>query len=257
MSVEVLFLGTCACDFSEKLKGECKDRFDKDARRSSSMLIDGRILIDCGPHTLNAMEIAGVERAQIGDLVLTHLHDDHYDEENVRELAKNRSTPLRIWVKQGANIQVPNGEIIEVEPFKEYSGQGFVLTGLDANHHEDTYPQHLLIEINGKKIFYGCDGAWLLNKTNAYLSEKGVDLAVLECTVGDYVGDYRLGEHNSIPMVRLMMPSLKTTGFLRDDSLVYLSHLAPSLHKSHTETEKITKKFGAIPAYDGLRVEVK
>ena len=45
----VVFLGTCACDFSPRLQTDCKDRFDKDVRRSSSILIDGHILVDCGP----------------------------------------------------------------------------------------------------------------------------------------------------------------------------------------------------------------
>ena len=50
--MEVLFLGTCAFDYSMKLKREFVDKFDLNARRSSSMLFDGRYLIDCGDHTL-------------------------------------------------------------------------------------------------------------------------------------------------------------------------------------------------------------
>ena len=39
--MEVLFLGTSACDYSPKLNGEFKDKFDFDARRSSCVLING------------------------------------------------------------------------------------------------------------------------------------------------------------------------------------------------------------------------
>jgi rubrerythrin len=60
MNHELLFLGTCARDFSPRLGGECRDCFDLDARRSSSALVDGRYLIDCGTHTLF---IATVEEA--------------------------------------------------------------------------------------------------------------------------------------------------------------------------------------------------
>ena len=46
--MNALFLGTCACDYSPKLKTEFADTFDFDARRSSAFLLNGRYLIDCG-----------------------------------------------------------------------------------------------------------------------------------------------------------------------------------------------------------------
>ena len=41
--MKVQFLGTCACDYSDKLQNECKHRFDNDARRSSTVLINDHI----------------------------------------------------------------------------------------------------------------------------------------------------------------------------------------------------------------------
>ena len=74
--------------------------------------------------------------------------------------------------------------------------------------------------------------------------------------MGDYEGDYRIGEHNSIGMLRVMLPSLRTVNIIDGHTKVYFSHLAPSLHKSHTETEQIAKELGASVAYDGLEVEI-
>ena len=79
---------------------------------------------------------------------------------------------------------------------------------------------------------------------------------VLDCTVGDYVGDLRLGEHNSIPMIRLMLASFKTTSIIKDDSVIYLSHIAPSLHVSHADTERVAREIGCLVAYDGLTTEL-
>ena len=65
MSFDLLFLGTCACDFSPKLKTDLKDRFDENARRSSAVLMNGSFLIDAGVHLLESMRIAGVGRLEV------------------------------------------------------------------------------------------------------------------------------------------------------------------------------------------------
>lgn len=255
--VSVLFLGTCACDFSERLNTDLKNTLDKDVRRSSSALVDGKILIDCGPHTLNSLDILNIPYSNITDILITHLHDDHFNPEAIAQIAKSRHTPLKIWLREDATLDEISGvELVRMTPYEKYTlNEGTAVTGLVANHDEDAFPHHLLIEIRGKKILYACDGAWLLNKTYYHLHNAHLSVAVLDCTSGDYEGDYRAGEHNSIPMLRVMLPALKTFGVIDDKTKVYFSHLAPSLHKSHGETEKIAHTLGAFVAYDGLCIE--
>ena len=57
-------------------------------------------------------------------------------------------------------------------------------------------------------------------------------------------------------MIRLHLPSLRTIGAICDESEIYLSHIAPSLHVSHAETVKIAESFGAKVAYDGLEITI-
>ena len=256
--MKIIFLGTCAYDYSPRLQSDLKDKFDFDARRSSSMLIDGSILVDCGTHTLNSLDIAGVEYSDITDVVITHLHCDHFDPKNIAVLAKNRHTPLNLWVRNDAAVdEIPNVAINRTHLFEPaVLPCGARVTGMLANHDETAFPQHLLIEKDGKSIFYGCDGAWLLNKTYYHLGKRGLDLAVLDCTMGDYDGDYRIGEHNSIKMLRAMIPSLKTVRAVDEHTKIYFSHLAPSLHAPHKETELIANGIGASVAYDGLCIEL-
>ena len=256
--LDVLFLGTCACDFSKRLETDLKDTFDKDARRSSSMLIDGEILVDCGPHTLDSLRISGISLDCISSVVITHLHDDHFNIDNISAIAKCRKSPLKLLVREDADVDISCGvEIVRMKPFTSYAvNDSVTVIGMDANHDATAYPQHLLFEKNSKSIFYGCDGAWLLNTTYYALQNAKLDMMVLDCTTGDYEGDYRMGEHNSIPMLRVMLPSLRTFGVITDNTKVYFSHLAPSLHASHSETEEIAVKMGAHVAYDGLEVQV-
>ena len=61
--MNLTFLGTGAADFGAELETVYRDAFSKDIRRSSALLVNGTILVDCGPHTLHAMEIAGQPQA--------------------------------------------------------------------------------------------------------------------------------------------------------------------------------------------------
>ena len=256
--MEILFLGTCACDYSPLLQTTYKDVFDKNARRSSCALINGRYLIDCGYHCLEELRIAKIDLAQITDIFVTHFHSDHYNVECISQIAKASERTLRVWVRAGANvIAISNVEWKFMEKGIEYSvDENVKVTGLLANHNESVFPQHILLDVAGKKIFYALDGAWFLHETYYALKNAKLDFLVLDCTCGDYEGDYRIGEHNSIPMIRLMLPSLKKWGTIVENTQVYASHLAPSLHKSHEETVEILQKDGVYVAYDGLSLQL-
>lgn len=256
MDHELLFLGTCAADFSPRLGGDCRDRFDPDVRRSSSALLDGRFLIDCGPHTLGALTIAGADAGAVTDLFLTHTHADHFDPANVEALAARTGHGLRLWVSGDAVLPEMKGvSVMRMEKFVPYAVTGgLTVTGLKANHDRNAAPQWLLFSLGEKKLLYALDGAWYVNETYYFLKNAGLDLLVADATVGDCNGDYRIAEHNSIPMLRLLLPSLRTFGVIGEGTKVFLSHLAPSLHRSHAGTEIIAASFGAFVASDGLRV---
>lgn len=256
--MKIRFLGTGAHDYSKRLETEFKDKFDKDARRSSAMMIGDSLLVDCGDHLIDEMRIAGVDAAKITDIFNTHQHCDHYNIDHARIISEAAGGSVRLWVREGAPVKETAGvEVVYMKPFVRYEVRdGVFVTGMPANHEPKVFPQHLILEIDGKKLFYGCDGGWLLNETYGYMRKCRFDAMVLDCTVGDYAGDFRLGEHNSIPMIRLMLPSFKTTDIITEKTRIFLSHLAPSLHASHGETEKIAAKMGCTVAYDGLAAEI-
>ena len=256
--MKITFLGTGAHDYAKSLTTDFRDKFDKDARRSSAMMIGESYLIDCGDHILDELSIAGIDTSKITDIFNTHQHCDHFSIENAARIAEMAGGSIRLWIRDGAEIPSAEGvEIIYMTPFVRYEvAEGVFVTGMPANHADAMNPQHFIFEIGEKKLFYGCDGGWLLNATYNYMRKQEFDLMVLDCTVGDYVGDFRLGEHNSIPMIRLMLPSFKTTKITKENTAIYLSHIAPSLHAPHAETEKIARDMGCILAYDGLTVEM-
>lgn len=256
--MEVLFLGTCAYDYSPLLETMYKDVFDKDARRSSCALIDGKYLIDCGDHCLEELRIAKIDLTKITDIFVTHFHRDHYNVKCISEIAKIGQRTLRVWVRSGASvIDITNVEWKLMKEGAQYNvGENTKVTGLPANHDENVFPQHILLETGGKKLFYALDGAWFVSKTYYALNKAKLDMLVLDCTCGDYLGDYRIAEHNSIPMIRTMLPSLKAWETITEDTKIYLSHIAPSLHQSHEKIQESVQNEGLIVAYDGLRVMI-
>jgi phosphoribosyl 1,2-cyclic phosphate phosphodiesterase len=83
--MEILFLGTgaatanplpfCRCDMCRA----ARKSGGKDFRRRSSVLIDNEILIDLGPDTMTAADAFHADISEIGCLIQTHAHSDHFD----------------------------------------------------------------------------------------------------------------------------------------------------------------------------------
>lgn len=256
-TTKIFFLGTAAANFSPRLKTDCKDRFDKDARRASCMLIGDRFLVDCGMYVMESLRIAGTDISKITDIFVTHLHADHFVAEHVEQIAAGRQEPLRLWVRRDAELpHIPNVEVVHMPKHTVLPvAEGVSVEAVDANHDPAAFPQHLLFTLEGKQLLYALDGAWFISESYNYLHDRNLDMMVWDATCGDYAGDFRIGEHNSIPMIRLMLPSLKTWGVISEQTKVYLSHLAPKLHAPHDETVALVAKDGLLVAYDGLELD--
>jgi len=258
MAEQVIFLGTCAHDFSEALTGECRDRFDRDARRASSLLIGRRLLVDPGPHVPDSLRIAGCRPEDIEHIFVTHLHSDHFDAGTVAEIARASGRTLTLWVRRDAVLDVPDGvQLRRMEAQVTYRiTDSISVTSLDANHGPQVFPQWFLFDIERRKLLYALDGAWFLTHTYNYLKNSRLDFFVVDATCGNYTGDYRMAEHNSLPMLELMLPSLKTAGIVSEATQIYLSHIAPSLHRPHEEIERQVAHLGMRVAYDGLTLSL-
>ena len=259
--MEIRFIGTGAHDYSPLLDTVYKNQLDTNARRSSSALIDEHLLIDCGDHTIESLQIQGISLDDINVLLLTHLHEDHYCPENIKRIANAAKRKLKVYACKAAirklktDLDGANVEIHGLTYCKNKKMQsGMVVTAVPANH--TCYPCHYLLEHEGKRIYYGTDGAWIMYDTFRFLLDKKLDVMILDATVGDYEGDFRVAEHNSIPMIRLMMKTFYNMGFCHENTRVILSHIAPSLHKAHDETSEELQKDNFDLAYDGLVISV-
>ena len=224
--MKIIFLGTGAADWNFQ-KHKDLDGF----RRNSSLLIDDCLLIDPGADVPNALQAFGKNADGIKYIINTHTHSDHYNEETVRYLSQARFYPMCVG---------------DVKTIGRYT-----VTALPANHSTCEGAVHFIISDGEKSLFYGLDGAWLLYDEVRAIKGCGIDLAVLDATVGDVPGDYRVFEHNNLNMVIEMKKTLE-----KYVKRFFVSHMARTLHTSHSELVERLKPHGIEAAFDGREIEL-
>ena len=221
------FLGTGAADWQLAEKDSSEYRF------FSSALIDGVLLIDPGPHVFLSAEKFSIDLSNIKYIINTHKHSDHYSEDTVNALALNGAEFIDFVAGETKKI----GE--------------YTISAFEANHSTAEKAVHFIIEREEKSIFYGLDGAWLLYDEVKAIKEKGIDLAVLDATIGNIYGDYRIFEHNNLTMVKEIKASLNN-----HIKRFVISHLAYTLHEKHDYLSKEMQLFDIETAFDNFITEI-
>lgn len=224
--MKILFLGTGAADYN--IQHRALDGY----RRNSSILIDGTLLIDPGPCVPDALDSFGVDASNIKYVLYTHKHYDHYNEDTLSLLHANGAHSVTIADSENANL-----------------GK-YRVTALQGNH--SVAVQHFIVDDGKSKLFYGLDSAWLLyNEVRAIKACGGVNLAVLDGTVGFEKGDYRIFEHCDMDMIITMSNVLKKSA-----KRICISHMARTLHTDHNTLARAMSEHGIEVAYDGLVTEI-
>ncbi|MBQ9121355.1 MAG: MBL fold metallo-hydrolase [Clostridia bacterium] len=224
--MKITFLGTGAADWNAREHGNWES-----FRRNSAALIDDCLLIDPGPDVPDALRTFGKKAEDVRYILNTHNHSDHYNEETVA------------YLKNATLYPMAAGETRTIGPY--------TVTALRANHATCKDAVHFIVTDGEKSLFYGLDGAWLMYEEVAAIRQTGIDLAVLDATVGDVPGDYRIFEHNNLNMVLEMKRSLE-----QHIKRFCISHMARTLHTSHAELTAAMKKHGVEVAFDGYETNV-
>lgn len=227
----IRFLGTGAADWDITHPSR-----DPEFRRFCSALIDGVLLIDPGPCVYEFAGTFGygaVLTDNIKYVINTHTHPDHYDQNTLDRLERAGA----VFVPLAA------GETKEVG--------GYSVTALAANHATADKPVHFMVSRGGSTLFYGLDGAWLTYAEWRAIAETKPDLAVLDATIGDITGDYRIFEHNDLRMVEELAAALHPYC-----GRIMISHMARTLHTSHAALIERMSATGITPAHDDMCVTV-
>lgn len=252
---EILFLGTGAADWNISDKGEF-------FRRNSAALVNNDLMIDCGEHIFDFADDFADEGLydRVENIIITHNHSDHFSKESVLKLSEKHKIKVGCDEKIASLIgEHKNIEFEIFKPFSEKTMGNHKIIPLLANHDivadGKSYAFHYIIETkDGKKLFYGLDGAWFLRPSWEEMKKHKFDVMVFDCTVGDF-HDWRIFEHNTIPMLREMTKEISAQNMLKEKGSLIASHFARTLHISHSDTKEILDKINVMTAYDGFKAE--
>ena len=227
VNMKITFLGTGAADW-------CFDEHShlEGFRRNSAILIDDSLLVDPGPDVPDAMTAFSKDPMAVKYIINTHRHPDHYNARTVEYLK--------------------NAKAYDFEPDETILVGKYSITALSANHATADKCLHFIISDGERHVFYGLDGAWLTYSEVDAIKRCGIDLAVLDGTIGDIPGDHRIFEHNNLNMVNEIRLTLKP--YIKR---FFITHMARTLHTSQGELEKRMAGCGIEVAYDGLETEIE
>lgn len=264
--MKLLFLGSGASGLARIPEAELKEG----DRRAPSMLIDDNVLVDVSLHAFDYMVKTGKDPSKITDIFLSHAHFDHFNRDTLMKFVSAAKSKIRFWCHRGAqeNMRLSGEDLslIELHPLNvcdTLETGGMTVTALPANHLVGTFksaeiPLHYIFEKDGKKVFYGCDGGWYTAIEWEYLLQNKIrlDAVIMDATVGEDAGNFRIGTHNTLAMVKLLTLALRQNGIVGDDSLLIATHFSRSCYPEGCSHKDIFAPLGMIAAEDGITIEV-
>ena len=206
--MNVLFMGTGAADWfiSERKEGEF-------FRRLTSTKINDDLMIDCAADAEDYIAMNHLSLSGIKDLVITHTHSDHYAPDTIQRIL---NPDIRIWAEVNAleriRADLPQYNVCQIDLYEPMKVGDYEIIGVPANHSvadKKQIPLHYIIKKGDKTVFWGCDGAWFLNQSWHEIKKYKYDLFVLDGTLGEGVGDYRIFEHNNLNMICEMSSTIR------------------------------------------------
>ena len=286
--MQVTFLGTgaapsmpspfCACHVCT----DARRVGGKNLRRRSSITINDDLLIDIGPDIAAASFEHNLSLAGIKVCLQTHAHEDHLDAEFIisrhadygtevsRDLLFVGSSETLKAVDEIVRRRCEYGSIFDADTqaalkmnvltvalYESYTVGSYRVTGYPANHATDQASLLYSIEQGNHAVFYGTDTSVLSEEVWGRLLLHGTrhDLLVLDHTYG--IGfDSRPADHLASGDVIAHAKRFREVGLLKDNGMVYATHISHEGNLEHDEFDDYAMKHGYRVAFDGLRLQL-
>lgn len=245
---------TCASCGAARASGE--------SRGQTSALVDGRLLIDCGPEVPRAVALHGTELSGVRTLLVTHAHPDHLGPAALlyRHWAGRRErldvyAPhgvldlVRHWVGPDDPVYlhpVTAGDVVETD--------GYTVRTLAAAHGDATIGEAVLFDVtgpDGARLLYATDTGPLPDSTVAALAGAAFDVLLLEETFGD-VSDHGT-QHLDLTTFPEQLRRLRQLGALTQGTDVVAVHLS---HHNPPDVASRLAPWGASVVSDGTTITV-
>ena len=283
--IRVLFLGTGASGWDPKWAEK-----NENARRQSSVLLEGRVLIDFTQCSFDKLP----QDCHPEVLFQTHSHGDHYSPSAAVKSGVKRMYVNETWAaaakreveKAAEELSLPAPEVVALPFGKAVEECGLKITGVPANHSTSRVTDGVLertslylVEKGSARLLYATDTAGipgdaarmigidphittgnykLYRDLSAPFVHEPAPLTaiIMEATNGDLDDDFRMFVHSGVKLVARTVNMLKKTGRYKPPAgqKAYLTHLAIKYRDWPAEKINAELPDPLAAAYDGLEL---
>lgn len=233
--MEVLLLGTGAADGIPNVFCRCSTCADYrrrgELRTPTSVLVDGRLLIDPGPESTRQVSRYGRDLTGLTAILAGHAHDDHLDPSLLMHRSWVTSTPLEFagpepvieiagkWLDPAQSAirlrRLTAGDEVELA--------GYQVRAVAANHYAFGEALCYWVSDGASALLYLTDTGPLPSATLDALVGCRADLVLLEETFG-YVTD-RTDHHHHLLSFAQTVAALRERGVVAKTTQVVAIHL--------------------------------
>ena len=204
-------------------------------RGQTSALLDGTLLLDCGPETPHAAQRAGLDLTGLRHVLLTHLHPDHCSPAFLLFRGWVSDAPLdvlgppevvaqaRMWVAPDSPVR-----FVGVAAGDRHRLGAYDVRVLPAAHGTDGSCVLYDVRGPGGRVLYATDTGPLPQTTVDAVAGAAFDAVLLEETFGDHLAHGT--DHLDLGSFPEQLRRLRDVGALTDDTdvvAVHLSHRNP------------------------------
>lgn len=271
--MKLQYFGTAAAEGVPALYCECplcqkaKQNGGKDIRTRSQSLVDDRLLIDLPGDTYAHYLKYGFDLSNIGHLLVTHSHSDHfYAEDLVLRLSgyvPQVPQTLNVYGNQRVYDFMKRVFDLEgyweedrvafhlVEPFQPFNVLDYEVTPLAADH--DQRETCLMYDINNgdRRLLYAHDTGEFLQETWDYLEAKRpfYHYVSIDC---NHQADDSVRNHQGFPNNLKTRERLLALGIVDENTEFVCNHFSHNSKLTHQEMLDLVRPHGFDVAYDGL-----
>ncbi len=260
-----LFCGCEHCNAARKAGG-------KSLRSLSQTLIDGKLLIDLPPDTHMHFMQNGINFGEIENVLITHVHDDHY----CPNLLSTRGTDFapvlgceKLHVYGNADVErlfdgyyklFPIREEIRknivfhtLQPFESVSICGYKATPLKANHAPEQIALNYIIDDGKTALLYLLDSGYPTEETLSFIAKypRAFSCVIMDGTMG--VNYYV--HHMNFEQNKRLKEELLKLGVADKKTKFIVNHITHNHASLHEEIVDYFSQSGITVAYDGTVIK--
>ena len=277
--MQLLFLGTGAADYDAALSCSCHNCREARAiggpnlRTYASLLINRRLLLDCGRTVPTRLADCHAEPGAISDVIVTHSHGDHLDVPALAALAgvtREGNKPLHVWgnarvcdtvSRHAAYDRIGTRMMLhEIVAGERFTAAGLEVLCLAARHGDaDERALNYVIAEGDAALLYATDTAWPPSSAWEALAGVKLNCAVVEATFGPLTP----GQHPDLMTHHLnwdeairLCQELEQTGRLKPGAVCYGTHMSQHHVPIHDRCHEELAARGLTLAYDGCEAQI-